>query len=188
MKLRHLSYFILNFLLLLLTTILFHFQNTFAEETSSALKSIEIGTHEQCHCSTNPTLESAYELAQIVFSGSVVERKILSYRSADGNFLTRAEKITIDIEKIWKGSLQRRIDLFHLIEENSEKPVEKCDFPFEIGKEYLVYADTSSFDTYRTHYTPPGIHFLYATQCGRTKKLSAAIEEMELLGIGRIPE
>lgn len=109
--------------------------------------------------STNDTLEA--------FSGLTDEQRskaeILVYK--------------FQVENWWKGKSTKEVVLFtgQIKLAHGEVGVSSCDFPFELGKRYLVYAFKVEYD-------------LSTNACTRTKKLEKAGEDLKVLGKGWKPK
>ena len=78
-------------------------------------------------------------------------------------------RVTLAVTQVWKGDVAHQIDIY------TPNECCICGFPFELGKEYLVYA----------HGLPSGR--LGTTICSRTRSLSRAREDLDALGPGAPP-
>lgn len=80
-------------------------------------------------------------------------------------------------ERWWKGDPLREVIL---VTEQTRTPdgsesISNCDYPFEVGERYLVYAYGAENE-------------LGTSACTRTRKLKKAKEDFKVLGEGRKPE
>lgn len=105
-------------------------------------------------CAPPPPTADALKAATAVFAGKVT--KIEPQKA----FL----RITFAVSAGWKGKLDKTVDVL-----TQDKGV-STGFPFEVGKEFLVYAKQGeSLD-------------LYTHLCTRTKTLGDAAEDLKELG------
>ena len=140
-----------------------------------------------CMCKPpgNPAKEMKGSAA--VFSGKLIGTE---YRKGVTLFLSIAQPETkngetaqtdvlvlkFQIDRWWKGRETREVVLFTDQTKNPDgsQTITDCDFPFEVGKQYLVYAfrDEGKLKT---------------NLCTRTKLLEKAGEDLKILGKGRRP-
>lgn len=97
------------------------------------------------------------EQAQSIFSGKIIGRT--------------ATKIRFKVQKWWKGTPYYETFIYA-----DSKVITSCDISFKNGETYLVYAFTSS----------PG-NKLETNQCTGTTELTAADEDLKILGNGKPP-
>ena len=93
-------------------------------------------------------------------------------QEAEWAYLRRAIerlRVTLEVRRVWKGDVAERIDIY------TANECCICGYPFERGKEYLIYA-------YRL---PSGR--LATTICSRTRPMSRAREDLDALGPGTLP-
>jgi len=108
-----------------------------------------------CRCQRKKPSRDLSQFA-IVFAGKVTE---VDYRSGRAKF---------SVQRIWKGA---RVGEIVISSGNSS-----CDWRFEKGESYLVYAySLPETRTYTTH------------QCTRTGRLADATEDLKVLGEGQAP-
>lgn len=142
-----------------------------------AEKEIEL----QCTCQPPESVITAVQLSNAVFTGKVTDiRPYKSKRPLPKKL--KAQEIIFDVYQSWKGVEGTKTKLIRVSAANPE-----CDYPFEKGKEYIVYADKTAFDVFRMRFAPIGEEILDATRCSRTKLLDAAQFDRRLLGPGFIP-
>jgi hypothetical protein len=80
------------------------------------------------------------------------------------------------VDSWWKGKSTREVLIFtdRTVSEDGSQTITNCDFPFEIGKRYLVYAFSDEKQ-------------LKTNACTRTKEIGKAGEDLKILGKGRKP-
>lgn len=103
-----------------------------------------------CSCKKPREVEEEHKTAVAVFSGEVI-----SVAQSAGS-----TKVKIRVEKTWKGSLTKTIEI---------RGGGMCGYNFTAGKKYLIYASGT---------TENG---LSASLCSRTKNLPDAAEDVKLL-------
>lgn len=110
-------------------------------------------------CSCIPPGSPTEELAKstAVFSGKVLNI------SRDGY----ADKVTFDVEKIWKGVSEKNV----IVATATEGAM--CGFGFRKNEKYIVYAS--------------GENPLSTNLCSRTRLLTLADTDISVLGIGKSP-
>ena len=117
-----------------------------------------------CACTT-PDVPEALKRADAVFSGQAIAMK-------DG-------RVRFKVERVWKGISTAEATLLNsgaLISKDKAirvfKRVTGCNFEFEKGEKYLVYAARNG-------------EFFDAHVCSRTKKLTDAGSDLKELGEGK---
>jgi len=152
-----------------------------AEEAATSQSAREQTAQEKkrCECENIRTVTNAFEFADMVFAGKVIDIRLPDPGKED----KRNTTIAFEIIQFWKGDLRRQVVLYR-----SELFEPECNYPFEEGKEYLVFVDQTALDVYRERYVPPGGKILNSTVCSRTKLLEEAETEQKVLGVGNIPE
>lgn len=138
-----------------------------------------------CLCSGTLSVEDELREATAVFSGKFIAAE---YRKGIVSELAQLDEkiagedyevlvLKFQVERWWKGNPIEEVEL--ITEEirlpNGHTMVTDCEYPFETGKRYLVYAygDENGLSTNR---------------CTRTKRLKEAQEDLKKLGEGRKPE
>jgi hypothetical protein len=121
-----------------------------------------------CSCAQPQTVNDQFSRSEAVFAGKVLEVK--EQKNVNGS-MTRAA--LFDVSRIWKGGTESQI-IIHTGSGGGD-----CGFNFEKGKEYLVYAGTS------TMYG--GKELLVTIMCDRTVALDQAKADLAVLGAGKIP-
>jgi hypothetical protein len=85
-----------------------------------------------CTCFPPPRFEDAFAAAEAVFTGEVVKIEVI-----DGEFFPQEMRSRLLLENYWKGELPDTVTVYTASDEAS------CGFPFEMGGDYLIYADES---------------------------------------------
>jgi hypothetical protein len=120
-----------------------------------------------CVCVSIPTVADSLKKADAVFSGRV---ESISNKRA-----------TLKIEQVWKGELSG--DVVMLLGGSTFKPKRKvaikfpftsCDYEFDVGERYLIYASHMEGKYFRTW------------KCTRTRRLQYAEEDLHELGQGKL--
>lgn len=119
-----------------------------------------------CSCPTiGGTLEQHIKWklkdSKAVFSGKVIE---INDKPQSRDFFVK-----IKVEKLWKGSLSEEVVI------TTERSTASCGYPFEVGKNYLVYTHGS------------GAMNLTTGLCMNNLELQKATEELKILGKGKKP-
>lgn len=107
-----------------------------------------------CDCAGPGDTESEYSKASVVFIGKVVG--IGEPESGENH------KVRFKIIKSYKGIAAEQFEMLSTLVGAS------CEYPFESNEEYLVYLNTFG-------------ERLKASTCGRTRKLSEANQDLEIL-------
>lgn len=96
----------------------------------------------------------------LIESGAVFSGKVTEIRSDNSS-----KVVTFDVDRVWKGISNETVTAVTGLGDAD------CGFPFQQGVEYLVYAYSNEepFD---------------ASGCSRTKPLSNAQEDLNVLGVG----
>ena len=108
-----------------------------------------------CDCKSHTNLQTAIDSANVVFRGTCLEKTT--------NWVSSGMKYTFKVEASWV----RTIEPFTVI---NSPVVGNCGYPFQVGKEYLVYVNKK--------------FSLKSTICDPTKPYTEAAEDLELLGPG----
>lgn len=110
-----------------------------------------------------PSVEEEVEKSAAAFTGEVthIEKK------------NRSRKVTFEVSNTWKGVTKSQIVISTGL--NSAD----CGFPFELGGNYLIYANESSMYG--------GVDELSTTICNRTAAIEEAQQDLETLGEGEPP-
>lgn len=111
-----------------------------------------------CECTIPKPPDEALIESDTVFSG-----KVTGVYTDDSGM-----KISFDVDKAWKGISNDTVSAVTGLGSAD------CGYPFEEGKEYLVY-------------TYGGGESLYTSGCSRTKPLSEAEQDLKVLGVGYVP-
>lgn len=120
-----------------------------------------------CSCAESPSVEEELERSNAVFSGKVIS--VREKRSLNGNV---SKLVLFEVTNTWKGVEQSQIMITTGLGDGD------CGIDFKEGEEYLVYAHES---------TMYGAKSLVSGICDRTNKLSAAKNDLAILGEGKPP-
>lgn len=116
-----------------------------------------------CSCVAPQTPSIALLESRAVFSGEVTEVRTLTdvYQKI----------VTINVDRIWKGAISsERTRLVTSVDTGG------CGFPFEEGRNYLVYAHEGSSE-----------EFFEVSLCSRTTPIEEAQADLASLGTGYVP-
>ena len=126
-----------------------------------------------CSCST-PSPQEAIQQSAAIFSGKVIQIKEASdwreWISFSKQPVRGGFEVVLEVQSVWKGMDQTQVLIF------TEGWGGGCGFPFEMGKEYLVYASYWERDVLETH------------SCSRTAGLIHASDDLQILGPGKLPD
>ncbi|MFZ3591203.1 hypothetical protein ACOI1C_18650 [Bacillus sp. DJP31] len=113
-----------------------------------------------CSCIQPPPVDEEYKQVTAVFSGKVIDIK---------NQLNPSEpmKVTFQVDQSWKGVSEGKISIY------TAKDSAACGYAFNMDDSYLVYA--SEYEGK-----------LNTGLCSLTKELSAASEDLVILGEGEV--
>lgn len=89
-----------------------------------------------CDCAELPTVATNWESASEVFTGEIIKVDTLLY----GNNGAKIYSYTCRILKSYKSEIYPGRELRTILSQNSAS----CDFMFQIGKTYLIYAKAES--------------------------------------------
>lgn len=129
-----------------------------------------------CSCATLPsTPQETLSSSEAVFSGEVVafDKPPPFTTTIEGTTMTviggggPKATVTLRVSEVWKGPRQQTIE----ITTEADSGV-GCGYPFEEGREYLVYAAGKDLS----------VHL-----CSETKPLPGAAADLEALGNGEAP-
>jgi hypothetical protein len=140
-----------------------------------------------CVCVPTEGVKKELQGAAAVFSGKFIG---IEYRKGAGSDVITSQPSTgekkseneivvlkFQVENWWKGKSTRQVLVFTDRTRNSDgsETISDCDFPFQVGKRYLVYAFSEE-------------NHLKTNLCTRTKLLEKAQEDLKLLGKGHKPK
>lgn len=105
---------------------------------------INASTVHGCECG-DTTPASCLKNATVIFEGRVESMRIRTHRLFEGMTLTKSRiteypVFTLKVGKIYKGSLPDHVRVATGIGTADGTAAPDCSFPFELSKEYLVYA------------------------------------------------
>lgn len=118
-----------------------------------------------CSCAPSGSPEEELRQATAVFTGQVVQidqRNRLVTSSFD------PIQVTFQVTEVWKGPEQAVLNV------STPRGGASCGYPFESGKEYLVYAQGSETN-------------LEVWLCSRTTPLTIAAGDLSILGVSTVP-
>lgn len=94
-----------------------------------------------CSCDSL-SFEEATEWADEIFIGRLIQiKEVNTYEQDDGQKATRVWSALFEVEKKWKGSNEKYVEVF--------QPNTSCDFFFELSNEpYIVYAKNDDLFNY----------------------------------------
>lgn len=118
-----------------------------------------------CSCMMPAPPLEAMANSDAVFAGKVVR-----IDGQEGAMISSADpiKVVFEVSRVWKGEQNAAISLA------TARDSASCGFPFMVGEEYLVYANSSETG-------------LTTGLCSRTMQLSAAADDLAALGEGVVP-
>ena len=122
-----------------------------------------------CSCVQLPEVQEALAEAEAVFAGKVIH---ISEPQPDvSGMISSADPITVTfaVAQTWKGVRQKQVMV------QTARDSASCGFNFVLGEEYMVY----------TYKDDQGV--LATNICTRTNTLTAASEDLGVLGIGKQP-
>ncbi|MFS0864479.1 hypothetical protein [Fredinandcohnia sp. 179-A 10B2 NHS] len=119
-----------------------------------------------CSCAMPGSVEEELKQKTAVFSGKVIDIN----RSSNVLLQSSSEPVEVlfEVNEVWKGSNKSQVIVHTGLDSAS------CGFEFKSKKEYIVYAYGENGD-------------LGTGICERTKLLSEASEDKEILGSGNTP-
>lgn len=121
-----------------------------------------------CSCVQPSAVEEELGRSDAVFTGRVL--KVNDHKSREG-YLTKSA--LFEVNQIWKGRSESQI-IIHTGGGGGD-----CGYPFEKGKEYVVYASLSTMYGDQEK--------LVSIICSRTTELTNAQEDLAILGEGTAP-
>lgn len=133
-----------------------------------SLLSLSIGpsTSYACDCVKPPSVEDELERSQAVFSG-----KVLEVNEMNKGYMKK--KVLLEVAETWKGLSESQVII------TTGSGGGDCGYEFQVGEEYLVYAQHSSMYGDQEE--------LVSIICDRTTELSTASEDLAVLGEGKAP-
>jgi hypothetical protein len=121
-----------------------------------------------CQCGVRLPPAESLDKSVAVFAGTVNDLRTVRFESVAGDRASVVVKeVRFTANRIWRGDGGSSVIL---LMGNSD-----CDYPFELGYTYLVYADGVDSAT----------GYLTASICGPTKRLELASEDLRLLRSSR---
>jgi hypothetical protein len=121
-----------------------------------------------CQCGVRLSPTAALDRSVTVFAGTVNDVRAVRFESvARDRPSVVLKEVRFTTDRIWRGD--GRSDVVLLIGSSD------CDYPFELGRSYLVYAEGVDSAT----------RYLTASICGPTKRLERASEDLRTLGSSR---
>jgi hypothetical protein len=117
-----------------------------------------------CSCAESLSVENEYTRSVAVFRGEVIGVKEVDH----------SKRVMIEVLENWKGANQSQIIIQTGLGDGD------CGIDFEMGKEYLVYANKQSVYDDSGNYFSTGI-------CDRTTSIHAVTNDFDILGQGMAP-
>jgi hypothetical protein len=117
-----------------------------------------------CSCADVPSIKQAFRETDIIFRGRVVAEKVLKVpdhdnKSRQPHYFNFTE-YTFEIQAIYKGRIRQKS-----VTVTTSRGCCACGFPFEMQREYIVYADWDN----HYHSNPWEVpRFLSTSICERT--------------------
>jgi hypothetical protein len=130
--------------------------------------SILPGTGFACSCAEPPAVEDEFEQSTAVFTGKV--REIKEQKHLGGRM---TKKVLFDVTKTWKGVSESQVIIATGFGGGD------CGYEFQNDEEYLVYASPSTIYGDKDDLT--------TIICDRTNEVSAAQDDLIILGEGKVP-
>lgn len=121
-----------------------------------------------CSCAPSPSVAASLSSAAAVFSG-----KVTKVDAPQGQVISSADPVTVTfaVQKVWKGATESQLVVTTALDSAS------CGYNFELGQEYLVYADQND----------GAGAALSVNLCSRTTILPQAQGDLAALGEGQTP-
>ncbi|WP_167568741.1 hypothetical protein [Brevibacillus migulae] len=122
-----------------------------------------------CSCVQLPDVQEALAKAEAVFAGKVIQ--INEPKPNGQGILSSSDPVTVTFEvtQTWKGDTQKQVRVQTALDSAS------CGYEFTLNEAYVVY----------TYKNEQGV--LETNICTRTNTLTAASEDLGVLGIGKQP-
>lgn len=144
---------------------------------ASALSAVAEERKSTCSC-TMASLESRFEKADVIFKGTVTAiQNVL--RLQDTKFPDEPIKVFVTVDEAYKGLKKEKTFILH-----TSYPRYTCGgFPFETGKEYLIFAyerKSGKYDAASLYRFPIGSYEVGGL-CGGTQKIENATDEIEAI-------
>ena len=124
-----------------------------------------VSTADACSCMPPGEIQDEIDGSSAIFFGKVIEEKLpkgFMRNSADSSYYT------FEVQGIWKGPPYKTLTI------STAASTASCGYPFEVGKEYLVFASGTYDD-------------LSAYLCSRTGLISDSGKDLVLLGDAVLP-
>jgi hypothetical protein len=140
-----------------------------------------------CVCVPSQGIAKELKASSAVFAGkfigtefrkAVASGEVITSHGNTGEKKAVQEVLVLkfQVERWWKGSNTREVKIVtdRMRSSDGSETITDCDFPFEVGKRYLVftYSDEEGLRT---------------NACTRTKAIEKANEDLKALGRGRKP-
>src|SRR4028118_2144063 len=114
-----------------------------------------------CVCLTT-TPKKNFRNSRVVFAGKVIDIMAKTDRSRDTSDSLVAFKLTFEVSKVWKGKVDKQQVVL------TSESFRGCEYSFEKGKEYLVYASGEELT-------------IQTSLCNATKPLANAQADLAVL-------
>jgi len=121
-----------------------------------------------CQCGVRLPPTESLQKSVVVFAGTAYETRAVRFESVGADRASIVLKeVHFTATRTWRGEVGSNVVLL--------MGSSDCDYPFELGRAYLVYADVVDSAT----------GYLTASICGPTKRLELAGEDLRLLPASR---
>ncbi len=121
-----------------------------------------------CSCLPSGSVAESVSSSAAVFAGTVTKVDV-----PQGQGMSSADSVTVTFatQKVWKGTTESQIVV------TTSRDSASCGYNFELGQEYLVYANQNTEGA-------PGLN---VSLCSRTTILAQAQSDLAALGEGQAP-
>jgi hypothetical protein len=120
-----------------------------------------------CQCGVRLSPKEALGTSVAVFAGTVYDIRAVRFDSLRDRASVVLKEIHFTVGRVWRGDV--------VINRVLIAGVSDCDYTFERGRTYLVYADA----------VDPATGYLTASVCRPTKLIELAVEDLRVIGSGR---
>ncbi len=140
-----------------------------------------------CVCVPSKGVRDDLKGSSAVFSGKFIGKEyrkvagdeIITSHGGAGEKKVEQEILVLkfQVERWWKGNYTREVKIVtdQMKSSDGSQTITDCDFPFQLGKRYLVFTYSDEND-------------LKTNACTRTKAMEKAAEDLKALGRGRKPK
>ena len=129
-----------------------------------------------CTCTEKPSLRKEIKSSDIILSGTVISKKLITEQVPNLKFVNREMEYTILVEAIYKGKVTS--DTIKVITGIGNGD---CGYIFKENEKYFIYANYTNQGSDFNH----GLYFYYTSICTRTG-LFDEIGEKNIKKYGRL--